>query len=104
MLCSSGSILHIVFYDVHFDMPGCTSFAVLSAAHWAETISGKYSRDVFHGYFLPLYILQYSKPDKNIRNMACWEPAAGYWRDSGVFFYFFGGVWRRGKPVTLFES
>jgi hypothetical protein len=67
-----------------------------------ETISGKYCRDVFHEYFLPLYILQCSKPDKNIRNMSCWEPAAGYWRDSGVFFFVFGEVWRRGKSVTLF--
>jgi hypothetical protein len=92
MLCSSGSIFHIVFDEVHFGMPDCMSFAVLSVAELVETISDKCCRDVFHGYFLPLYILQCSKPDKNIRNMACWEAAAGYWRDSGVFFYFWRGM------------
>jgi hypothetical protein len=34
-------------------MPDRTSFVALSAEQWAETISGKYSRDVFHVYFLP---------------------------------------------------
>jgi len=53
MLCSSCSIVHIVSGEVQFGMPGCTSFVFLSAVQWAQTISGKYSRDVFHVYFLP---------------------------------------------------
>jgi len=105
MLCFSGSIFHIVFDEVHFGMPDCMSFADLSVAESVETISGKYCRDVFHGYFFwPLYILQRSKLDKNIRNMAGWEAAAGYWRDSGVFFLFLAGSGGGVSPLHYFVT
>ena len=54
MLYSFDSTLHIVFDVILYGIPGCMFFGAPSAVQWAETISDRYCKDVFHVYFLPL--------------------------------------------------
>jgi hypothetical protein len=104
MLCSSGSIFHIVFDEVLCGMPDCMSFAVLSAAELVETISGKYCRDVFHDIFCHCIFSSVQNRTKIYLKWRMEKAAAGYWRDSGVFFLFLAGSGGGVNPLHYFVT